>query len=287
VLDVWQADFPRDPLPHLLRGRVYEHLGNWGLAEKEYLAALAQEPKHAATAYNLARLYLSQNKPEKALEYYRLCDAATHGGAPARIGIAHCLRLLEQPEEARALLEAVLSEDSAQRELQFRAVGEPAEAAHTAAEAQLGQLELVARNYAEAVRWLEPAVTANPRDWKVRYALATALRSLGRTAEADAHLARVQEIKAALKTLDTGLDALQGDPANVEVRYQIGMVFLKHLSENQGLVWLHSVLTYDPRHAATHRALAEYYGAKAAENPQFAALAQEHRHLAEEPSNEN
>ncbi|MBA3312312.1 MAG: hypothetical protein H0T47_03325 [Planctomycetaceae bacterium] len=77
------------------------------------------------------------------------------------------------------------------------------------------------------------------------------------------------------------MDRLRTNPADVEARYLMGTVFLKHVSEPQGLIWLGSALAYEPDHGPTHHALAEYYAGKADEPAGFADMAAKHRELAE------
>ena len=72
------------------------------------------------------------------------------------------------------------------------------------------------------------------------------------------------------------------NPSDVESRYTLGKVYLEYLSEDQGVVWLRSVLHYDAAHRPTHQALAEYFRSKAKEDPRYAELAEEHSRLAAE-----
>src|SRR5690606_33063595 len=40
MLAGWEADFPRDPRPHVLRAQIWEHLERWVDAEQEFRTAL-------------------------------------------------------------------------------------------------------------------------------------------------------------------------------------------------------------------------------------------------------
>lgn len=287
ILGLWESDFPRDPLPHFMRARVLEHLNQWDEAEAEYHRTLELQPRHAAAAYGLARLAMMNKKTEEALQYYRQCESDSQHKGPAQVGIAHCLRLLNRPREARVILQDVLTRPTDELETAFRQVGEPAERAHTAAQVELGLLELAEKNYEQAVEWLRPAVAADPFNWRSRYELAMALRGLGRRSEAEAEFARVNQTKAALDRLDDAMDDLRADPKSADLRFTIGEIFLKHISENQGLVWLQGALYFDPTHAPTHRLLAEYYERNADQDPRFAAAARQHRQLAEKGSRQS
>jgi len=61
------------------------------------------------------------------------------------------------------------------------------------------------------------------------------------------------------KRLDECFDQLQSDLNNADLRAEIGQIFLEHISENQGIVWLKNALYYDPHHQRAKQALADYY----------------------------
>jgi tetratricopeptide (TPR) repeat protein len=277
ILNLWVKDWPADPTPHVLLGRVDEHLSDLALAEQEFLAALKIQPGHPPAAYNLGRVQIAQQRPEAALESYRLCSTTLFERQPALVGMAQCLRLLGRDEEARQVLDSSGPVDQEYVEDAYRLVGEPAEAAKSRYPAERGQIEMEAGNYADAVKWLEQAVAASPADWKLRYSLAFALSRTSRQEEADRELRRVEQTKSAMAEVDRQFDALHDDPQSVSTRFEIGRLFLEHLSENQGLVWLNSVLALDADHLPTHRLLADYFERHAGDDPNFVREAREHR----------
>jgi tetratricopeptide (TPR) repeat protein len=286
ILSLWMKDWPADPTPHVLLGRVYEHLSDLPHAAKEFEAALKLWPGHPPAAYNLARVQIAQQKPEAALESYRLCSAKLFEKQPALVGMAQCLRLLGRLDEARRILDSAGSSGNEDFvEDAYRLVGDPAEGGRAYYAAERGQVELEAGNYMEAVPWLEKAVAASPTDWKLRYSLGFALQRTGRREDADRELHRVEQTKAAMSKVDREFDALHDNPQNVGARFEIGRLFLEILSEDQGLVWLNSVLAIDPDHLPTHRLLAEYFESHAGGDPAFARLAREHRRKIEELEN--
>jgi len=141
---------------------------------------------------------------------------------------------------------------------------------------QRGNLELSAGNYPDAERWLRQALERMPRDPQARYSLYLSLEGQGnRQREAQEELTRWQQDRKARERL-TGL--LRGDlahqPNNPNLALDAGELFLQLGEDQRGLFWLHRALVLDPRHAASHRALAEYY--KRTNNP---AKAEEYRQL--------
>ncbi len=278
ILDVWQADYPEDPEPHYLRGRILEHATEYDSAEQEYREAFRIQPRHAAAAFNLGRLLTTRQKPEEAKVLYALCAGLLKHPHPAWVGLGRSERSLGHADAARHWLTKALDGQDRPEVLEvYRWLGEPAESAKAQAAQELGQLELDQQHFSEAVRWFEQAIAANPRDWKVRHGFATALRSDGQTERALKEFETVSAQRAAWQHIDKLFDQLQLDPKSATVRTQIGAAFLEHFSENQGLVWLNSALAYDPECREVHRILAEYFEAHLAGNPHYADLAKQHR----------
>ena len=278
ILDLWQADYPDDPQPHYLRGRILEHENNYEGSEKEFRLALKLQPRHAAAAYNLGRLLTLQQMPAEARDIYLACARMLTLPNAAWVGIGRSERALGHSEEARRwLLKGVDGSERPEVQEVYRWMGETAESARAQAAQELGQLELDQQNFAEAVRWFEKAVKANPHDWKVRHGFATALRNNGELERAKETFAIVEEYRSAWQRIDKLFDQLQQHPTSAEVRTQIGAAFLKYYSENQGLIWLNSALSYDPNFSEAHELLADYFAAHMKENAQFEDLAKRHR----------
>lgn len=259
VLEMWQADFPDDPLPHYYRGRILEHQGAWDKAESEFSAALKVAPDHIPSAYNLARVKLAQNQVDAALENYRLCTKHQKHHAAALVGIGRCLRMKQDVDAARVMLEAAQQIPEQQRMKDFREVGDPAHVAINVVLLELGQLELSSGNYKQAASYLEKSVELNSKDRKSRLALADAYRGLGQLEKAKQQIQIVEKTQKAIKRLDECFAQLQSDLNNADLRAEIGQIFLEHISENQGIVWLKNALYHDPDHQRAKQALADYY----------------------------
>lgn len=276
ILQLWQADYPQDARPHLLRGRILEHRTNFPGAKREFAKALEKNPRDAAAAYNLARNLISDHKPQQAIELYRRCAEFLGNPQPGLIGEAHCHRLLGDLDRAERLLEQARAAPDKFLDAAYRLVGEPSESAAAKLSAEFGLLALEQKDYPRAVEHLQRAIESNPKDWRNRYQLGIALRQAGRREEAAEHLKIVSETNQALSRCDLLIAALQKDPADAEARFVVGQTFLKYVSEKQGLVWLNSVLKYAPDHRGAHALLEEYFRTHQDENPEYAALARYH-----------
>lgn len=287
LLEVWKRDLPNDPDAHYLTGRILEHRSNLPGAEREFRASLAAAPYHAGAAYNLGRILSSGRKPEEALAQYKACVEHLYEPQPAEVGVARCLRELGRYDEARAALERASAASPERLEIACCIIGDPIASAGAQLEEEWGRLEMAEENWAEAERRLRAAFEASPRNWRLHYALATVLRQQGRNAEAAEEIKRHEQVRAALESCDRLYDVLREDPGNADARFHIGRVLFDHVSEEQGIIWLRSVLDYDPDHVGAHRALADAYAGMAHKSSQYARLAEQHRRSAEEAQGRN
>lgn len=216
-------------------------------------------PDNIPAAYNLARVKLSQNKVDQALENYQICTQHQKGHTAALVGIARCLRMKQNINAARPILQEAQEIPEKQRLKDYRDVGDPAHVATNAVLLELGQLELSSGNYKQAASYLLKSVELNSKDRKSRLALANAYRGLGELEKAEQQIQIVEKNQKAIKRLDECFDLLQNDLKNADLRAEIGQIFLEHVSENQGIVWLKNALYYDPNHRQAKQALEKYY----------------------------
>lgn len=279
LLKNWSADFPQDGRPHFLRGRILEHRTNLSAARDEFQRALDLQPTYAAAAYNLARTLVTEQKPAEAIPYYRSCARSLGTPVPGLVGEARCLRVLRRYDEASACLGVAERSNREEAAQGFRLVGESKEAAESELLAERGRLAADREDHSQAVVYLEQAITKSPMDWRIRYQLALSQRQVGKLSEARVNMERVDQTKEALATCDRLFDVLKNEPADVAARLQIGKVFLRYVSENQGLVWLNSVLELDASNGEAHRLIAEYLESHLDGHPEYAELAKKHRHF--------
>lgn len=277
ILDLWEADFPEDPLPNFMRGKIYEHSRALKEATAEFQKTLNKDSGYAPAAYSLARIQLTRKKTEAAMEYYQTALDNTQHQTPAKVGLARCLRLLNRNEEAKKHLVEVLEKEAKELQTDFQAMGDHKFSANSAAHLEMGNLELAEKNYEAALKWLEPAAKANPRDLGIKNSLAIVYSRLGRKQEARELSLLIKETNDALEEIQKLLDQLQQEPNNSELRFQIGKAYLSYVSEEQGIVWLNSVLRHQPNHRGAHSELARYYEQNLSRGESFQRLAILHR----------
>ncbi len=281
LLKLWEADFPEDPLPNFMRGKILEHNRALQDAIKEFQKTLRKDPGYAPAAYNLARIQLTLKKTEAAMKYFQMTLENTTYQAPAKIGLARCYRLLNRNPEAKKLLNEVLQEDVDTLQEAYQVMGQPKFLAKSAAQLEMGNLELAEKNYEAALKWMEPAAKANPLDLGVKNSLAIVYSRLGRKEEAKELSRLIKETNDALGKIQEQLDQVLKEPHNAELRFQIGKSYLRYVSEEQGIVWLNSALRNQPDHGPAHAELARYYEQNRSRGKSFERLAKSHRQQAD------
>ncbi len=265
VLDSWIADFPADPEPLLLRGKIRLEARQLKNAEQDLRRALELAPTYAAVCLELGRVLVEEQRFDEALGFYERCehspaDDESADRAAACIGQAKCWRVLDRLDRAEAALDRI-----------------PAESELWEAQFERGELNLQNGQFAAAVAALQRAAQLNPRAISVRQSLARALRKTGATAAARAEQNYVAEAEAALAraeqlSVESGLA-----PRNAKLRYDAGMLYLKYAVPELGVQWLLGAVEVDPNFTPAHAALADYFESRAGEDGTWSELARTHR----------
>ncbi len=167
------------PNPELLcaLGRLHEQARNPKAAEKQYLAALKMDAKYVPAHLALARLYDRQNRFAQAVHHYRqavalqpknpalhndlgVCLARAGQMQPAAQALGRAVELAPKEPRYRNNLATVLVHlgQTQQALQQLQAVHPPDVAAYN-----LGYLLAQAGKQAEAARYFQMALQANPR----------------------------------------------------------------------------------------------------------------------------
>ncbi|WP_165873452.1 sulfotransferase [Parasulfuritortus cantonensis] len=191
---------PKDSRLWNFRGQVQARLRrNEGYveAERAFGHAVELDPSFAEAWHNLGQVQLSTAKPYEAIESFRqaLRRAPDERDSYVHLALAHYL-MHELPDARAAIERAVaLGLDATQaallQALLLRAEGRIAEAdalrarttvadtpgpGHVGLLREIGQIELLAGNMAEAVYWLKQAQAAAPDDEMIYYHLSSACK---------------------------------------------------------------------------------------------------------------
>jgi len=186
-----------DPMPDNLLGAAYMAKGEADEARKHWRGALAIKPDYATAALNLAKLSLSQNKPDDAIKEYEHVLQRDPKNLPAFLGLAQIAeqrkdyakmaRLLEDardknpkaPEPAIMLTRYYLAQGKGLQALDIARETERNNPANPIALQNLGLAQLALDQGANAVASFKKLVGRFPENAEFHHQLAQALFKAG------------------------------------------------------------------------------------------------------------
>ena len=281
ILQKWQADYPGSPQSHYLMARIDEYQRSLETAVTELNTALRICPDYAPAWYALGRIQHSKQEYDLAFESYRSASDKLFNPQPALVAMARCKRELGEYDSAQAFLDQANQCSETHLEEAYRYVGERTENYQAQLTREYAVLCQAQNRDDDSLQWFQQTLAVDPKDWKTRFQYAQALRRCKKPEQAQQELEQAEQSRLAFEEGDRLIDLVMKDPTDVESRYQLGKILLAHFSENQGLVWLNSVLKYDPDHHNTHQELARYFRDHLNEHPAYPALAKHHQQMAQ------
>ena len=244
LLEAWQADHPSDYRPHFRRAQIYsENKFHAAKAEAAFRKALELNPDSSAIHRELGKTLLGLQRLDEAAKELRIATTIDQSDEAALLALAAALK------EQKKLPAAA---DVARRLLDLNP-------RHERATILLADILLLTGDAEESLQLVTPLAELWPEDLKIQYTLASALKKVGRKSEAEEHLKAYAELETASQRIQELKTMLERNPDDPELRYEFGLLRLRHESRAEGVAWLQSVLLCNPNHAATHEALADYY----------------------------
>jgi len=243
LLDNWMADFPDSPRPRYLKGVIQKDLQMWKEAEAAFREALAIDPAHYDSAFELGSVLLTRKKPDQALEFFILGQGSRDYANDSRVAEAHCLRLLDRHEEASVKLAKFLEEFPDDE----------------AGSLEMSRLELDDNKYDPIVERLAKFADLQPPNTDMLLVYSQALRGMGRFAEAEKYANLVLEVNKQLMLANELAEKVTPKVESADVRCQIAKIHLKYGSKDEGMMWLMGAFEMNPKHRPTLEALVEFY----------------------------
>ncbi len=247
-LDLWRKLQPADREPVIREGWVLEHLERLEEAIVAYQQALDLEPERDQQGDDRVRLRLGEllvkkNRSLDALGHFEALHARQPHNPAVLLGLARCRQRQGQSDKALALL----AELSAGNPHDGQALGER------------GRIELESGRPARAEPWLRQAASLCPHEHSIIHNMQRCLERLDKKAEAKTWSARLDRLRADEGRMRNLMQEVMASPDDPDLRYQIGMIFLRNGLAEDGCRWLDMTLQADPQHRSAHQALAEHY----------------------------
>jgi tetratricopeptide (TPR) repeat protein len=241
------------------RGWVYERQDHSDDALADYQKALDLAPGRVDTRERLANLLLGIAKPQEALREFEILYEADPSNREFRTGIGRCRFVLGQRDEARAILEQVLSE-------------EPGNASALRA---LAKIEQTSGHYLEAEALARKLIQIDAFDLQAHFVLFSSLQAQGdRASEAEKESQVYERLNHNVKQLYLYSMEIERFRNYPEKLCEFGELLLSLGLEDKGVYWLNEALKVNPGYIPAHQALAKYYEAHS--EPDLAA---EHRKM--------
>lgn len=243
LLAAWEAEFPLDPRPHELKAAWMQDSERWSEAVASYEKALELDPGNTRIRCEMAVCLKEMHDYDKAKLQFLRCLKETPDDSHLLTQWGEWLLSNGNLNETRAVLQKVLNQDPGNPDARFA----------------MAKTLLMDGAAKDALKSLEQLHLENPYSFAIRYSLASALQASGLTERAAEMYRQVSVAEEKLRRKQELLDGLLQNPNQPEVRYEVAMIAMTHESPVEGLRWLLSVVALNPRHAAAHAALADYY----------------------------
>jgi predicted Zn-dependent protease len=244
ILSFWQEREPENPLAMLYRGKLFEIHQRPSDAVVEYRRAVEVDPEFDEARQRLAAALIDLQQAGDAQAHLEHLRRRQPHNPAVLFELARCRTQLGESVEAEALLEKSLA----------------AMPGYIPALEERALLAMRTGQTQNAERWLREVTKLAPGSYQSHYQLYLCLQQNGKTEEARTVHARAKEIEADNRRFNEIIrDRMQRSPHDAGLHYEVGMILMRMDSPKEGLRWLESALREDPRHVATHRALALYY----------------------------
>jgi tetratricopeptide (TPR) repeat protein len=243
-VEEWLQRQPTNVQAFLTQGLLFDQSGRLTDAIDSYRRAVQLDPERDEARLRLAGLLVHLHQDAEAAPHLEYLQKRQPADPQVWLLSARCQDQFGRQEEAERLLDEALK-----REPGFGP-----------ALAERGRLALQQGDNLAAEDWLRQAVAVEPGDYEVHYQFYLALQRNHKAEEASAEQGRMDQIQDDMKRIQEIVTRdMPRRPHDAALHYEAGMIALRAGSVAEGLRWLQSAVTENPRYAPAHRALAEYY----------------------------
>jgi Flp pilus assembly protein TadD len=243
-IESWRALAPDDPQPYLWANEISSRSDvDPSVLIRNYRAALDRDPKLAKARLGLAQELSKARRFDEADQAYRAYLELNPQDAAAYVGMGRNAFQQSHIEEAARQFEKALEVS-------------PRDAV---ALKELSQIDLRLGRVKEARDRLELLSQIEPFEPNAHYSLARVLHILGDEKRAREENDRAIQLRKEESDIVKWRETLLKKPADLGARFEVAKWLLLHGHDDEGLRWTVEILRADPRHAPTHRLLADYH----------------------------
>jgi tetratricopeptide (TPR) repeat protein len=227
-----------DPRPHRLMGLVYKDFEEYKKAIHHYRESLRiapDQPGRLELLVELAECLVKERRHDEGLKALASCPRSAH----VLWLQAECHYARGDGPGARRLLGEALKLAPGQLD----------------ASQLLATMDLESGDAASAVEILRRAVEHHPKEYRVRYQLSQAYQRLGEEELAQEQIEAMKNLRTLRERFTKLHEQAIADPADVETRYELGVVAARLDKPELAHGWFTMTLAMDPNHAGAREAL--------------------------------
>jgi predicted Zn-dependent protease len=243
TLDHWKQMQPDNPQIYFLEGTFlldYLHVSDDAVVS--YRRSVELDADHEEARLGLALALKDCKEFAAAVEQFGRLLQRRPDDARLQVSLAECRDGLGESVEAARLVDDVLA-----RLPQF-----------PPALSLRGQLALKGGQWAEAERWLRPALLGNPMDRRARYDLIRCLEQTGKDEEAQRHRREFQQQEDdVVRFHEIVTKKIAERPTDPSLHFALGQILLRSGQREEAVRLLRNALQIDPNFAPARKALAD------------------------------
>jgi tetratricopeptide (TPR) repeat protein len=222
---------PKDPRAWRTLGLIFKESVEYERARSAFETALAIDGSRPEVRLELGETLIKLGDVAGVERELAACRGRVPEARFAAL-LADCCRIRGDVAGLRDAVEAGLA----------AAPGHPSLLVHRA------QIDLADGHPAEALAWLDRAVTADPYQPEAVYLRGVVLGRLGRTEEARRDLARADRLNKGLAEMSTLNERAEHAPHDADVRWRLGRLCVDLGKLELAASWYRAALACDPKH---------------------------------------
>lgn len=242
LLDTWAADYPQDYRPYLRRAQIHAGRQQWALAIGELRQAVQRAPKEISVQRELGRCLSRNGERVEAEQQLLIVIEREPSDTASLMNLAQMAFDRNHLAKATDYLNTIVANQP--RDFPARLL--------------LAKVLLAKKDHAQAISLAQTLVEEWPEDLNAQFVLAQSFRTAGRAEEAKKHFVIHAELDKIWLRVESLTREINQRPTDPQLRYELGILLLRHISRQEGLAYLHSVFQFSPTHSETQQALAEY-----------------------------